>query len=397
MSVVLNKNKLVFLTLSLVMFFLLSVPAFGADNAVGKLSSFTGKVLIKSKGSWGVDPVVGLSLYSGDKIVTSQGSATITFDDGAVMEIKKNSNLTIEEHEKKKGFFKKVTVIERRLRLMVGKLFFKTGKGPNKAETRLETPTMVCGLRGTAGIISIGADGAPYVQFSEGGTSYTIGDFISGVAQDVPDSVASMNPAQKAAFVATVAAQQAKTAKEAAVNAPEGSEEQVQAAYAEAQAAELAAQEAKEEAAILVENSPDPEVVEQAQEAQAEAEKAIESAQEAKDAAVESGATPVEVEVIEQQAEEEQTAEEEAPAEEEQAVEEEAPAEEEQAAEEEAPAEESPAEPEGYSEEEGSGDSGETPAEPEGFTPAEDEGGIPDTPPVSEEPPITDVEPASPV
>jgi len=295
MSVVINKNRLILFALSLIFLFALSTPAFGADKTIGKISGFSGKVLIKSQGSWGAEPKVGMSLFSGDKIVTRTGTVAIKFNDGAVMEIKENSNLVLEQRTKKKGFLSRVAVVERRLRLMVGKLFFRTGEGSNKAETRLETPTMVCGLRGTAGVISIGADGAPYIQFSDGGSAFTIGDFISGVAEDVPAEIADLNPAQRAAFVADAAASQAKAAAEVAAEAadtPEGDEARAQAAYAAAQAAELAAEEAKVEATIIIENSPDQEMVQEATAAVAQAEASIEIAEDAQQDAVDSGATP---------------------------------------------------------------------------------------------------------
>lgn len=279
-----------------------SVPSLAADKPIGTLTEFSGNVIIKSQGSWGVEPSVGLPLYSGDKVVTRTGIATITFSDGAVMEIKSNSNLLLEERNKKKGFLKKVAVVERRLRLLVGKLFFKTGRRSN-TETRLETPTMVCGLRGTAGVISIGSDGQPYIQFSEGGSAFTIGDFISGVAEDVPAEIIDLNPAQRAAFVAKAAADQAKNAakqaSEAAAGTPEADQAQVQAAYAAAQAAELAAEEVKVAANLIIENNPDTEMVQEANAAIAQADNSITAAQQAQQDAVKAGATPGEPEPYE--------------------------------------------------------------------------------------------------
>ena len=271
-----------------------SVPAFAADKPIGTLTEFSGNVIIRSQGSWGVEPSAGLPLYSGDKVVTRTGIATITFSDGAVMEIKSNSNLLLEERNKEKGFLKKVAVVERRLRLLVGKLFFKTGRR-SSTETRLETPTMVCGLRGTEGVISIGADGQPYIQFSEGGTAFTIGDFISGVAEDVPSEIMDLNPAQRAAFVAAAAASQAKNAAELAEKAagtPEAKKAQAQASYSAAQAAQLAAEEAKTAANLIIENSPDPEMVQEATQAVTQADQSIQNAIDSQQTAVDAGATP---------------------------------------------------------------------------------------------------------
>ena len=291
-----NNNRLfsiLFIAFSLLI--ILSAPAFSAVNPVGRLSNFSGEVLIKSQGSWGVEPVTDLPLYSDDKVVTKIGTATVTFTDGAVMELRNNSNLRIEEREETQGFFRRVKVVQRRLRLLVGKMVFRTGKSSTK--NTLETATMICGLRGTEGVLSIGADGQTYIQFTEGGASFTIGDFISGVAEDVPSEIADMNPVQRASFVAAAAASQARNAARLAQEAagtPGEQRMQTQAAYAAAQAAEMAAEEVKIQATIIAESNPDPEVVEQANAAVAQAEEAAEDARDAQQEAIDAGATPAE-------------------------------------------------------------------------------------------------------
>jgi predicted lipid-binding transport protein (Tim44 family) len=278
--------------------FIMAGPAFATDSPVGKLTAFSGTVLIKSQGNWGVEPSIGLPLYTGDKIVTKSGTASITFTDGGVLDIKKNSNMQIDEAPGTEGVAVTKT-IKRKITLLLGKMAFKTGSGANKADTVLQTTTMVCGLRGTAGTLSIGADGQTYIQFDEGGTAYTIGDFISGIAEDVPEEIANLNPAQKAAIVAAAAASQAKNATELAAKAagtPEAKKAQAQAAYAAARAAEAAATEAKTQATIIAENNPDTETAAQAAAAAAAADAAIESAKDAQQDAISNGAsetTPV--------------------------------------------------------------------------------------------------------
>jgi hypothetical protein len=292
-----GKNRKIFFSMCITFLFVMlsSVPAFSADEVMGRLSSFSGEVLIKSRGSWGVEPEAGLPLYSDDKVVTRIGSATITLTDGAVIELRNNSNLRIEEREETRGFFRRIKVVQRRFRLMLGKMMFKTGT--SSINNTLETPTMVCGLRGTAGTLSIGRDGQTYIQFTDGGPSYTIGEFISGVADDVPTEIASMSPVQRAAFVAKAAADQAKNASALAREAagtPGEQRMQTQAAYAAAKAAEMAAEEVKVQATIIAQNNPDPEVVEQANAAITQAEQAAESAREAQQDALDAGAIPVE-------------------------------------------------------------------------------------------------------
>ncbi len=291
-----KNRKLIFgMCITFLFVMLSSIPAFSADEIMGRLSSFSGEVLIKSQGSWAVEPEAGLPLYSEDKVVTRIGSATITLTDGAVIELKDNSNLRIEQREETRGFLRRIKTVERKFRLLLGKMRFKTGT--SSVNNTLETPTMVCGLRGTAGTLSIGNDGQTYIQFTDGGPSYTIGEFISGVADDVPTEIASMTDVQRAAFVAKAAADQAKNASAMAQDAtgtPEEQQAKAQAAYAAAKAAELAAEEVKVQASKIIESNPDPDVVEQANAAIAQADISVEEALKAQQDALNAGALPVE-------------------------------------------------------------------------------------------------------
>jgi|GEM_PF-5359658 len=254
----------------------LAVPAYSAEGgkAIAKLTSFSGTVLIKSQGSWGVEPVNGLSLYSDDKIVTKTGIATITFDDGAVIEVKANSNFLIRETETG-GVSGQVGAVKRQLRLIIGKVLFKSGRGTS-VNTSLETTTMVCGLRGTAGTLSIDAAGVTYLYFSEGGGD-TVGNFIAGIAPDVPAEIADLNEAQRAAYVANLAAEQAKAAAE---KLKSGQATDAEAQLAAAVAAKAAAQEAKAAAEAML-NNPDESIREEAKKAIAAADEAIAAADEA--------------------------------------------------------------------------------------------------------------------
>jgi len=175
----------------------LPAPAFCDGESIARLTNFTGIVLIKSHGGWGVKPAKNLPLYSQDKVVTRIGTATITFSDGAAVDIKNNSNLFIHEKETEKGFLKKVKIVNRHILLFMGKMFFKTGTG--QVQTQFETEKSVIGIRGTAGILSIGSDGQIYITFTEGGAKFTVGDLVHGkIAKDVPTNLADQNPVQKA-------------------------------------------------------------------------------------------------------------------------------------------------------------------------------------------------------
>ena len=82
---------------------LLSTPVFSADQPVAKLTELKGVVMVKSRGAWNIKPKKGLPLYSRDKVVTRAGRAVVNFDDGAVIEIRANSNLEIIEREEEEG------------------------------------------------------------------------------------------------------------------------------------------------------------------------------------------------------------------------------------------------------------------------------------------------------
>jgi hypothetical protein len=196
--------KFLLLFLVSIIFFIPS-SAFSQEKPIARLADFSGTVLIKSQDSWGVEPVKNLPLYSMDKLVTRTGNATIIFNDGATVTITNNSNLLINEREKKKGL---ATIIERHIMLFLGKLNFKTGK--SNVETRFETTRAVIGIRGTAGILSIGADGKTYIYFSEGEAKYILGDFIRGIAKDVQAYLADQNAGQRATFVAKAATDQVR-------------------------------------------------------------------------------------------------------------------------------------------------------------------------------------------
>ena len=272
--------RLLFL-ISIIFFFPLS--AFSQEKPIAKLAEFSGTVLIKSQGSWGVKPAKDLPLYSMDKLVTRIGTATIIFNDGGTLNIKNNSNLLINEMETKEGLATKVV---RHVMLFLGKLNFKTGK--SAVETRFETTRAVIGIRGTAGILSIGADGKTYIYFSEGGAKYILGDFIRGIAKDVRVALADQNPAQRATFVAKAAIDQAsRTEKMVAA----GKMPPVQLDLAKAIAKETSALESLTLAESML-TSPDKKQVEWAKQQIITAKEAIKEAKKDQKNAIKNGADP---------------------------------------------------------------------------------------------------------
>jgi hypothetical protein len=282
----LNKNHRLACTAVFALFFVLAPPLYAEEEPVAVLAELSGTVLINSRGSWGVKPEVNLPLYSGDRVVTRAGSAKVLFSDGAILDIQKNSNLIIQEREQTRGIAQKISYIERRVLLFLGKLNFKTGK--SNIETRFETTKAVIGIRGTAGILSIGPDGKTYILFTEGGAKYLIGEFIRGVAPEVRVELADQNPIQRAAFLAKAAAGQVEKTEEkvrAGVMPP------VQLDLAKAIEKEVAATANKISAESLL-GSPDVTVQNSARKQIAEAEEAVKAAKEEQLRAIENGADP---------------------------------------------------------------------------------------------------------
>ncbi len=283
-----SPSKLISISFVLLFFFSIFIPglAFSQEEPIAKLTDFSGTVLINSQGNWGLKPAKDLPLYSMDKVVTRIGTATIVFNDGAVLEVKSNSNLLIQEIEKEKGVLKKIKTVERKILLFLGKLHFKTGKA--KIETRFETTKAVIGIRGTAGILSIGGDGKTYIHFSEGGASFILGEFVRGIAKEVRVNMADQNPVQRATFVAKAAADQVRRTEKKVIAKQMP---QAQLNLAKAIAKETSALEVLTYAESML-ISPDEKVHEWARQQIVEAKETIKEAKKAQQKAIEDGADP---------------------------------------------------------------------------------------------------------
>jgi hypothetical protein len=278
-------SKILF-PLILLSVFCIETSAFSQEKSIAKLADFSGIVLIKNKGAWGLKPAKNLPLYSMDKVVTGIGTATIVFIDGAVLDVKNNSNLLIREIEK--SLIKKVKAVERKILLFLGKLYFKTGD--SKVETRFETTKTVIGIKGAAGVLSIGSDGQIYITFTEGRAKFALGDLVHGkIAADVPTDLADQNPVQKASYLAHAAYEKCLEAKQKAAR---GEISSVQELWFCAKAREMAAREVKIWATALVKNNPYTEVVKWADETIIDTDKEIEDALEDQEDAVQQGAIP---------------------------------------------------------------------------------------------------------
>lgn len=282
-------SKIVSISFSILFLFSIFIPkiAFSEDKPIAQLTGFSGTVLIQSRGDWSTKPMKNLPLYSMDKVVTRIGNALITFNNGAVIEIKNNSNLLIQEETKEKGLFKRIKVVQRRILLFIGNMFFKSGKG--HVQTQFETEKTVIGIRGTAGILSIGSDGQIYIQFSEGSAKFTLGDVIKGkVAKKVPTELVDQNPIQKAAYMAFTAAEKCRKDR---VRSAKGEISPIQMKWACAYARKLAAKESMTWAEAVKKNNPHKETVKWAEQVIEEKKSEYEAAEKDEKTSLEKGAT----------------------------------------------------------------------------------------------------------
>lgn len=119
-----------------------------AAKPVAHISSFKGDAVVLSDKEF-MDVKLGLSLMHGDRIQTRNGEVEITFNDGALMKVRPYSSIMVQEGEERRGFLSalKPKKLVRRITLFVGRLWFKTGKPGTMSY--LQTPTAVCGVRGT--------------------------------------------------------------------------------------------------------------------------------------------------------------------------------------------------------------------------------------------------------
>jgi len=168
-----------FLTLFIGVSFLASQT--DAAKPIAQISSYKGEVLIQSDTKIIRVTQIGLALNDGDRIQTKQGEVKITFNDGAVIKIRPFSNTMIQEREEKSGFwiFKTKKAV-RRITCFIGKLWFKAGV--SKRKNYLQTPTAVCGVRGSDG--DIGFDNVNTYLNMYTGEAEVVGKVMRGFFAD---------------------------------------------------------------------------------------------------------------------------------------------------------------------------------------------------------------------
>lgn len=151
-----------------------------AATPLARISGYKGDVFVLSGTDFTKVTQVGQALKQGDTVQTKEGEAEITFEDGAVMKVRRHTSTMLQEQEEKSGWWLfKTSEWVRRVTVQVGTLWFKSGS--SKTKNYLQTPTAVCGLRGS--IADFGFDNVmAYVNMVEG-SSETKG-LIQSVTRD---------------------------------------------------------------------------------------------------------------------------------------------------------------------------------------------------------------------
>jgi hypothetical protein len=153
-----------------------------ASEPVAKIASFQGEVIVQSDKEITRVTRIGQTLKDGDRVQTKDGQVQITFSDGAVMKVRPYTSTLIQEREEWSGWaiFKAKKAV-RRITCYIGKLWFKTGA--SKRKNYLQTPTAVCGLRGSDG--DCGFDGTQSLLNMYSGLADIIGgSFVRGAFTD---------------------------------------------------------------------------------------------------------------------------------------------------------------------------------------------------------------------
>lgn len=237
----------------------LLTPQTYAAKPIAKISSFKGEVSLLS-GKKFIKINLGQPLMSGDRIQTKEGEVEITFNDGAVMKVRHFSSTMIQEREEKKGWFLfKTKRAVRRLTIFVGKLWFKSGA--SKRENYMQTPTAVCGVRGS--VVEAGFDNVVSLLNVIEGLVDKVGPWEEGPFADPGVLAAGKNMVYSA-----IAAAHAELQAAEAIEDPD--------ARAEAMAeAEMNALNIVIIIAEVLKTNPDPTVVQEAAKAAEEANKLL--------------------------------------------------------------------------------------------------------------------------
>ncbi len=118
---------------------------------IASIADFSGSVMVRRNGQWTLLKQKHASLFNNDKVVTSEGRATLLVNDCAILELDKYSHLKIQQNSKSAG-----SSPQKRFRLLIGSLIYTSAKRSSSFLATLESPSTVVDFQGES--ISLGVN-----------------------------------------------------------------------------------------------------------------------------------------------------------------------------------------------------------------------------------------------
>lgn len=182
-------------------------PPVYAQEPIAKIFGFTGEVIVHSDTNVYQVTRIGQPLMANDRIQTKEGEVQIAFEDGAVLSLRSFTCAMVQEREETAGrwIFKSLKPV-RRITCFVGKLWFLSGASDRK--NYLQTPTAVCGLRGSQAWIGW-VEGVNRLEVEKGEVD-VVGRVTRGFFRDPTISDAQKSAVYTAMITAYTKAREAK-------------------------------------------------------------------------------------------------------------------------------------------------------------------------------------------
>lgn len=251
-----HQATLAFFSMTLIAL-LIALTAGGAEAAIAKITSVKGAVIVNQAGNISDVTAPGLALNDGDQLLTKEGEAQVTFNDGAILKMQPYTKAMIQERKERKGTIFKATENARRLTCYTGKFWFKSGA--SKTKNYLQSPTAVAGLRGTDADFGFNPERMQTLLNMYSGQAAVIGNVIRGFFQNPGVSAAQKSQVYQNLEKAYAVTVETKKANEDPALTAE--QKTINTAAAKVEALQVVEQAAQ----ILVQTNPDPEVKTQAQ------------------------------------------------------------------------------------------------------------------------------------
>jgi|GEM_PF-1786591 len=127
------------------------------------LSSVKGEVFIQKGDAAPVPAKKGDGLNAGDKVITKNGRAELTLDDGSLLKLKENAMLEIQDLNEEVETKKKNSIFK----LLSGKLWAKA-EAQKAGNFKVAPPAAIAGIRGTVFGITVNPDNSGNIYVFEG-------------------------------------------------------------------------------------------------------------------------------------------------------------------------------------------------------------------------------------